>query len=75
MKGKETFSSFRKRKEALAKLQRISHFDDDAVFEVKVDGGLPLKERVKAPSRIVLEHALYRSGVDKFRIRGPSASG
>lgn len=59
---------------SLIDLRHLSSFADDPLFEVNVDGDLPLRERIRAPSRIVLEHGLYRAGVDKFRISGPQAS-
>lgn len=51
---------------ALISLRQLSCFDDDALFLIEV---ADLREKIKGPSRIVMEHALYRSGIDEFKIR------
>jgi len=59
------FCEFRKRKQALAVLEGLSHFDDDGEFLVVIDDDLPIKRKIKAPSQVVLEHAAYRCGLDE----------
>jgi len=63
------FVEFRRRREALARLKRLSQFDDDPCFLVEVDGAVPLRERIQAPSRVVLEHAIWREGLDNVKVR------
>jgi len=54
-----------KAKKALSGLHDLSNFDDDPFFLVEIDG---LREKIRAPSRVVLEHALWRKGLDKFKV-------
>lgn len=62
------FREFRHLKRALTNLIKLSHFDDDAEFVVKVGKALPVSQKVKAPSKIVLEHALWRAGVENATV-------
>lgn len=61
------FREFCHLRQALAEI-KLSHFDDDAEFLVKVGKALPLREKVRAPSQIVLEHALWRAGIEGAKI-------
>ena len=56
------------RRRALVELLRLSHFDDDPWWHVEVEGALPLRERVRAPSKVVLLHAAYRAGLDRLKV-------
>lgn len=62
-KAASEFQDFRQRKRAAVALGRLSDFDDDGTFLVEVLGTPPLKQVVRAPSAIVLEHAARRQGL------------
>ena len=68
------FAELRRRKAALARLKYLSQFDDDPYFLVEVDDALPLRERIQAPSRVVLEHAIWRERLDKARVSRASGA-
>jgi len=56
------FQQFRQYKNLISELRSLSSFNDDGLFLVEIDlKDLAFKERVKAPSRIVLEHAVWRA--------------
>ena len=55
------FYQFRKYKDFLFRLKHLSDFDDDGLFLVRIKTkDLDFKEKVKAPSRHVLESAILR---------------
>lgn len=60
-------------RKAFSGLHDLSYFNDDPVFLVDAGGVI---RKIRAPSQVVLEHALYRGGLDSFTVyRLPASDG
>jgi len=60
MRKGDEFQKLRLQKWLLAELKKLSDFDDDGVFIVKIKKPFVIKARIKAPSRCVVERAILR---------------